>query len=150
MRVDSKRAVCLTMGAFLALSGVGRADDVTEWNEMLFRSAIMTNPAANPLVTSRIAAIYSVAVFDAVNGIEGRYAPIHVTQRAPAGASRRAAAVQAAYASLLLLQPTATHPSLKGALDSKREASLALIAASPRERQELAARVEAYRKEAGL
>lgn len=133
MGVESKRAVCLWLGAFLALAGVGRADDVTEWNETLYRSAIMTNPVANPLVTSRMAAIYSAAVFDAVNGIEGRYAPIHVTPAAAPGASKRAAAVQAAYASLLLLQPVTTYPSLKAVLDSRRAASLALIAASPHE-----------------
>ncbi len=133
MRFKPREVVCLALGAFLAMTSVGRADDVTEWKEMLLRSAIMTNPAVNPVVTSRMAAIHSAAVFDAVNGIERRYAPIHVAPAAPAGASRRAAAVQAAYASLLLLHPTATYPSMKLALDSKRAASLALISASPHE-----------------
>jgi hypothetical protein len=41
------------------------------------------------------------SVFDAVNGIDHRYTPIHVTSSAPGGASRRAAAIQAAYAVLI-------------------------------------------------
>jgi hypothetical protein len=109
------------------------ANEVTDWNQTLFRSGLMTNPNTSPLVTSRVAAIFSAAVFDAVNGIDGRYAPIHVTPAAPAGASRRAAAVQAAYASMLLLYPTATYPSLKNALDYRRAASLAVIAGDPDE-----------------
>jgi membrane-associated phospholipid phosphatase len=133
MRLKTKGAVRLALGLFLTTAVAGRADDVTEWNQMLLRSAIMTNPAVNPVVTSRIAAIYSAAVFDAVNGIDRRYEPIHVTPAAPAGASRRAAAVQAAYASLLQLQPVATYPSMKLALDSKRAASLARIATSQHE-----------------
>src|SRR4029450_128620 len=63
------------------------------------------------------------SVFDSVNGIERRYTPIHVEPAAPRGASRRAAAVQAAYVAL-----SHFYPSQQGFLDSKREASLAAIA----------------------
>jgi hypothetical protein len=51
---------------------------------------------------SRVAAIVQASVYDAVNGIERRYTPIHVAPAAPRGASRRAAAIQAAYASLVM------------------------------------------------
>jgi hypothetical protein len=57
-----------------------------------------------------------------LNGIERRYTPIHVEPAAAPGASRRAAVIQAAYASLLNF-----FPSQKTALDAKRDASLAAI-----------------------
>ncbi len=131
MKTNPTVAVALATALVLALAGAGRADEVTDWHQMLSRSGIMANPATSPLVSTRVGAIFSAAVFDAVN--DGRYAPVHVPPGAPAGASRRAAAVQAAYASLLLLYPTAQYPSIKTALDGKRAASLAAIAADPHE-----------------
>jgi membrane-associated phospholipid phosphatase len=133
MQAKPKSAVSLAVALVLALAAAGRADEVTDWNQVMFRSALMTNPTASPLAMTRTAAIVSAAVFDAVNGIDGPYAPVHVTPAAPAGASRRAAAVQAAYASLLLVLPAATHPSLKGALDFERANSLAIISGSRHE-----------------
>jgi membrane-associated phospholipid phosphatase len=127
MKKNPTVAAALAAAFALALAGVGWADEVTDWHQMLSRSGIMTNPATSPLVSTRIGAIFSAAVFDAVN--DGRYAPVHVPPGAPAGASRRAAAVQAAYASLLLVYPTAQYPSLKTTLDGMRAASLAVIAA---------------------
>jgi hypothetical protein len=79
---------------------------------------ILTTKTSN-LVTTRITAIVHAAVFDAVNGIERRYAPIRVSRHGPRGASRRAAAIQAAYATLV-----AFYPSQKDALDAQRLASL--------------------------
>jgi len=81
-----------------------RADEVTDWNRILFRAALLP-PATTPVVMTRVAAIVQTSVFDAVNGIERRYTPIHVTPDAPFGASERAAAVQAAYVSLVRLYP---------------------------------------------
>ena len=46
---------------------------------------------------TRPTAMVEAAMFDAVNGIEKRYTPILVAPTGPASASRRAAAVQAAY-----------------------------------------------------
>ena len=46
-----------------------------------------------PLVASRHATLVSAAVFDAVNGIEPRYEPVHVAANAPRGASLRSAVV---------------------------------------------------------
>jgi hypothetical protein len=102
-------------------TGISHADEVTDWNVIMFQAAHVAN--TNPLVTTRVAAIVQASVFDAVNGIERRYAPIHVTADAPRGASQRAAAVEAAYASLLLL-----FPSQQTTLDSQRAISLAGIA----------------------
>jgi hypothetical protein len=81
--------------------------------------------AATPgALQGRLAAIVHVAMFDALNGIERRYTQIHVTDIDPdPGASRRAAVVQAAYASLVSL-----FGSQINALNGDREASLARIA----------------------
>jgi hypothetical protein len=107
--------------AIAAMAGSAHADVVTDWNQIMAETALATKTSG--LVTSRVAAIVQVAVFDAVNGIERRYTPIHVKPDAPRGASRRAAAIQAAYATLVAL-----YPSQKDALDSQRQASLDGIA----------------------
>lgn len=104
-------------------SAVARADEVTDWNGIMLEAAHDAVPPTSPLVMTRVAAIVGASVFDAVNGIERRFAPIHVAPAAPRGASRRAAAVQAAYASLVRL-----YPSRKSAFDVKRAESLAAIA----------------------
>src|ERR1700675_3738481 len=70
-------------------------DQVLEWNAIMNDTIIAGK--TNPLLTSRAVALLAVSVFDAVNGIEERYQPIHVTTDPPRHASARAAAVQAAY-----------------------------------------------------
>jgi membrane-associated phospholipid phosphatase len=112
----------------LAFSAVGvitaraaRADVVTDWNENT-QAAIKTAVTA-PAATSRVFAIVHAAVFDAVNGISRRYLPYHVDFEAPKDASRRAAAIQAAYGALVKL-----FPAQKATLDARRAASLAAIA----------------------
>ena len=82
----------------------------------------LTKGGGNSQISSRDAALVSAAVFDAVNGIERRYAPIHVPAAAPRGASKRAAAVQAAYVVLL-----SRFPAQADDLNAKRAASLAAI-----------------------
>jgi hypothetical protein len=72
------------------------ADEVTDWNQIML-AATITPPATPGPTSARGTAIVQAAVFDAVNGIERRYTPIHVPPAAPHGASKRAAAVQAAY-----------------------------------------------------
>jgi len=76
-----------------------------------------------PNVTSRVVALVSASVFDAVNGIDPRFRPIHVRPNAPRNASQRAAAIQAAYAILFNLYPSAT-------LTARRDASLAALAST--------------------
>ena len=86
-------------GSLVALSIVllatsnARADDVTDWNETMLRAGLVAG--SSPLVMTRNAAMVQAAVFDAVNGVDPRYTSIHVDAAGPAGASRRAAAVQA-------------------------------------------------------
>jgi len=102
------------------LNGVVRADVVTDWNQIMAQTVLAAK--TSPLVTTRVVAIVQAAVFDAVNGIERRYTPIHVQPGAPRGASRRAAAIQAAYATLVTL-----YPAQKDTLDAQRTASLQTI-----------------------
>ena len=115
--------------SFLLLAVFGRGlalgDEVTDWNRIML-DALMGPPAVSPPLAARPAAIVAAAVFDAVNGIERHYTPIHVAPAAPPGASRRAAAVQAAYASLVRLFPAQT-----ATFDAQRIVSLAGIASGP-------------------
>ena len=104
----------------LALAAAAGADEVTDGHEHLL--VALTKGEGNSQIRSRNAAHVSAAVFDAVNGIERRYTPIHVPADAPRGASKRAAVVQAAYAILVALFPTQTDE-----LNAKRDASLAAI-----------------------
>jgi hypothetical protein len=99
-------------------SGIAAADEVTDWNRIML-DALLVAPAPAAPLAERPAAIVMAAVFDAVNGIERRYTPIHVSPDAPRGASKRAAAIQAAYASLVRL-----FPSQSATLDEKRTISL--------------------------
>jgi hypothetical protein len=120
-------------GCNVALSGApsanvqaetsARADEVTEWIQIMLKANLTA--AVNPLVASRNAAIVEASVFDAVNGVKGLYTPIHVDPAAPKGTSARAAAVQAAYASLMYL-----YPAQAATFDTARAASLAAVLAT--------------------
>src|SRR2546421_2935331 len=101
------------------------ADEVTDWNQIML-AATITPPATPGPTSTRVTAIVQAAVFDAVNGIERRYTPIHVTPAAAPGASQRAAVVQAAYASLVRLFPGQT-----ATFDQERTISLIGIASGP-------------------
>jgi hypothetical protein len=85
------------------------------WNQTMlttFTAAAVPPPAAN-----RLGAIVQSAVFDAVNGIEQRYTPIHVQPAAPDEADPHAAVAGAAYETLVKLVPT-QQPALDAALAS--------------------------------
>ncbi len=97
------------------------ADEVFDWNQTLFRAGLVAG--TTPVVMTRMAAIVQAAVFDAVNGIDRRYEPIHVPPAGPAGASREAAAAQAAYATLVQL-----YPAQKTMFDARLAVSLASLA----------------------
>ena len=117
----------LLRGALLAvaLGAVAHrasADVVTDWNATL--EAALRNPTPSPDIQVRSAAIVHVAIFDAVNGIAKKYAPLRVTTAAPAGARAEAAAAQAAYTALVGL-----FPAKQAAFDTQLAASLAQIAA---------------------
>ena len=102
------------------VAGTAWADEITDWNQTMLRAALVGG--TSPPVTTRVAAIVQAAVFDAVNGIARRYTPIHVAPAGPAGASRDAAAVQAAYATLVQL-----YPAQKATFDARLAVSLAVL-----------------------
>jgi hypothetical protein len=114
--------------AILGLAGIGRtasadeqrASEVLEWNQIFIDTLIATNTPNS--ASQRLGAIVHTAIFDAYNGIERRYTPIFVHDRAPHGASRRAAVIAAAYTALVGL-----FPSQQAALDAHYEASLAAL-----------------------
>ena len=95
-------------------------NQVLEWNQIFIDTLIATNtPNAS---SQRLGAIVHTAIFDAYNGIEERYEPIFFHDRAPHGASRRAAVIAAAHTALVGL-----FPSRQAALDDSYTASLAAL-----------------------
>ena len=77
-------------------------DAVLQWIGLM-NTAVLADGSTSPLATTRVVALVSSSVFDAVNGIEPRLQPLHVKPDAPHHAPQRAAAIQAAYAILLHL-----------------------------------------------
>jgi hypothetical protein len=95
-------------------------DQVLEWNQIFIDTLIATNTPNSS--SQRLGATVHTAIFDAYNGIERRYTPIFVHDEAPAGASRRAAVIAAAYTALVGL-----FPSRQPELDASYAASLAAL-----------------------
>lgn len=92
--------------ALFAFAGSAMADEVTDWNAIATRTVLAGTAAERPVMGLQVA-FAQVAVFDAVNAVDGSYEPFLVRSSAPAGgASRRAAAVAAAYNTLVALFPS--------------------------------------------
>jgi PAP2 superfamily len=98
-------------------------DPVLEWIGVMNNTVIAGG--TNPLASTRVVALVSASVFDAVNGIEPRFQPLHVKPDAPHHASQRAAAIQAAYVILVDL-----YPAQSGTLTTQRNTSLAALAST--------------------
>jgi len=107
--------------ALLSVAAPAKADTVLDWNAI----AVSTS-ASNPFNQARIMAITQLAVFEAVNAIQGGYEPYLGTITAPASASADAAVIAAAHAVLKNYVPSAA-----AALDAARMSSLAAIPDSP-------------------
>jgi hypothetical protein len=120
--------VLILAGAVLAVSplsvSAAAPDPVLEWIGVMNNTVLAAGTAPN--VTGRVVALVSASVFDAVNGIEPRFRPLHVRPDAPRNASQRAAAIQAAYAILMNLYGA----QQGGTLTSQRDASLAALAST--------------------
>src|SRR5438128_1059643 len=105
----SRAVFVLSLVAFLSVLpgrlAAAAQDPVLEWMKITGDTVIAAGTSA--LLTGRQVALAASAVFDAVNGIQPRrYAPIHVTAKAPPHASPEAAAIEAAYTILVKLYPT--------------------------------------------
>ncbi len=111
-------AIVLTT-QFLSLSSFA-SNAVLDWIQITNDTVLAT--ATNPLVTSRLVAMVSASVFDAVNGIDQCYEPFLVRPDAPRHASANAAAIQAAYAILVKQYPTLTT-----SLTAERDASISAL-----------------------
>jgi hypothetical protein len=98
-------------------------DPVLEWIGIMNTTVLAGG--TNPLVSTRVVALVSASVFDAVNGIEPRFRPLHVKPAAPHHASQRAAAIQAAYVILVDLYPAQT-----ATLTAQLNTSLAALAST--------------------
>jgi hypothetical protein len=107
----------LALAACLCSPATVRADVVLNWNAIM----VSTVAGQNPFAQGRFAAITQLAVFEAVNAVEGRYASYLGTPASP-GVSAEAAAVAAAHTVLKTYFPAAG-PTL----DAARTASLANI-----------------------
>ena len=108
-----------------ALTSAFASDQVLDWIAITNDTAISS--ATSPVLTGRLLALVSSSVFDSVNGIEPRYHPYHVRPDAPRHASKRAAAVEAAYEILVQFYPT-----LAQSLTEQRDDSIAALNESPR------------------
>jgi hypothetical protein len=118
----------LPVATFSASSAVAAVPDpVLQWIGVMNDTVLAGG--TNPLVTTRVTALVTTSMFDAVNGIRPVYQSLYVTPRAPAYASQRAAAVQAAYAVLSTL-----YPAQAGSLQTIRDASITAISATERAR----------------
>jgi len=119
--------VCLLVLVFLAAAPIpvtaAPPDPVLEWINVLNSAALAGG--TSPFATTRVAAIMSASVFDAVNGINPTFQPLHVRPNAPRNASQRAAAIQAAYVVLV-----DTYPAQNATLTAQRNASLAALTES--------------------
>src|SRR5215468_12654424 len=117
-------AATLPATASAPAAGTTQADTVTQWN--LTMIAGLEAAAIPPPPSARIGAIVQASVFDAVNGIDHRYAYYHVPPAAPPGTSRAAAAASAAYTALVALIP-----GQKPLFDAQLAATLAQLADDP-------------------
>src|SRR5687768_15511370 len=110
-----------------AAAPVARADTVTDWNAIM-QTTVSVAPT-NAVIQTRWGAITQLAVFEAVNAIEGDYEPyLGGLIVAPPGASPDAAAIAAAHRTLATLRPD---PVIVAALDAARAASLLAIPDGP-------------------
>lgn len=97
-----------------------QASVASDWNRTMIGALEAAHTPPPP--SMRVGAIVQASVFDALNGIENRYTPIHVQPAAPRGASRAAAVAGAAYEALVGL-----FPAQKASFDLQLEESLAQI-----------------------
>jgi hypothetical protein len=117
-------AMTLAFALAMAIPSTVRADAVTDWNAIM-QATVSVQPT-NPFFQARWSAIVQLAVFEAVNSIEGDYEPYLGIIDAPPWASPDAAAIVAAHRTLVTLRPANA-----AILDAARAASLAAIPDGP-------------------
>jgi hypothetical protein len=124
MQPTSGVSLAVRIGSALAIVLFGtaaRADVIMDWNAKADALAVEKQLPNAP--NARGQAMLHIAMFEAVNAIDRRYAPYKLNLAADRTASRDAAAAAAAYDVLLAL-----HPDKKADLDAALAGSLAGIA----------------------
>src|SRR6185437_5002452 len=94
---------------------------ITDWNAIAV-ATLSADTTKQPVEDVLYTAFFQAAVYNAVVGIEGRYAPYQFHAHAPRGASAQAAAVAAAHEILVTYVPSA-----QATLDADYAASLAKL-----------------------
>jgi hypothetical protein len=118
--------VALSAGTATAAAAAPPASDgnpavIADWNAIAV-SALSADTTKQPVEDILYTAFVQAAVYNAVVGVEGRYAPYRFHAHAPRGTSAQAAAVAAARTILVTYVPSA-----QAALDADYAASLAQI-----------------------
>lgn len=128
-RLSRLPLVLALVGGLLAIPCLARAQDtevVIEWNRLL-QTTLATPGALPPTVFfTRPYALMHVAIFDALNSIDYLYTEYATRAEAPPGASREAAAAQAAHDVLV-----AQFPNQSGTFDAALAATLSRLPSGP-------------------
>jgi hypothetical protein len=112
--------IALTLLGLCTRTAAAAGDAVTYWNNVVVSATIngITPSRSNP-ETGIAAAYMHIAIYDAIASIDGRYTPFATdVANAPAGASKDAAAAQAACEILSFLYPAATFPTIASAVSA--------------------------------
>jgi hypothetical protein len=121
MKPISRFSLAIWISGALALSTTAaRSDVVMDWNAKA--DALATEKQLLNAANARGQAMLHIAMFEALNAIDRRYAPYKLNLTADRATSREAAAAAAAYEVLLAL-----HPDKKADLDATLAGSLAGI-----------------------
>ena len=124
MRSTGFRASLFLAAALAAAVECHAQNAVTDWNTIA--SATIVARGGKPSTASGVWFAYtSIAVYDAVNAIHGRFEPFYYDGAAPRGASDAAAAAAAAHRILVTY-----FPAQRATLDAELDTSLAKIVAS--------------------
>ncbi len=119
--IPARRFAC---AAILLFPCVCLADTVLDWNEVALARVVAARQG--PPDGARSMAMVHLAMFEAINAVEQRYAPYAFKTRAPAGTSPEAAAAAAASSVLVKLFPGEAQ-----AVEAAYAASLARIPEGP-------------------
>jgi hypothetical protein len=109
------RVAALVGGLLAATSLSAIADVITDWDEKAVAAGYTAKQGPPP--HSRIVAMVHLAMFEAVNSIDGRYRPYRAKLPVEPGASREAAAASAAHYVLVRIYPDQAR-ELDGALQA--------------------------------
>jgi len=116
--------IVLIVVLLIGFNGFANADVITDWNE----KAVSAGYAAriSPSLSARNIAMVHVAMFEAINSIEPRYAPYRARLAVEAGASPEAAASAAARYLLVRM-----YPDRAKEIERAYESSLGAVADGP-------------------